>query len=481
MNLIGDPWIPVIFEDGQSSLTGLLDFFEKSSAIQDLTVNPPQRISLMRLLICIVQAALDGPEDEKEWLECQDKIVPESIKYLDEKSELFDLFGDQPFMQIKELKADKTVPLDKLDCCLASGNRSTLFDHEAIPSGRWKTSDLQTINLLTFLNFSTGGKIGQGIWRQNKYNHSTFQAPCIKSAHTFIRGRNILETIYFNLLTKKKIMSFPNGKWGNPVWEIFPKSPDDKGSFENAAETYMGRLVPLSRFINLSEGSETECIISPTFKKYIITHLPSFREPSTTVVISRQEKPYYLPVSSEKHIWRDLSSVLNLAVSNEQGGAVCLQNIRQGMEYFSDSHIDIWVGGLETGDSIAKLNDMVEWNLSLPMELFGETVLIIYQNGVTLAKQGEQALKSGVASYYSDQKVQSKETTGIKKKAAIFYWTFLDNNYQVLINLANEQQELDKWKKLLYSAMHEAYKQTCPHETPRQIQAFTKGKKKLFI
>ena len=205
MNLIGDPWIPVIFEDGQSRLTGLSELFERSSDIRDLTVNPPQRISLMRLLICITQAALGGPADEKEWQECSDSIIKVSMNYLNEKAELFELYGNRPFMQIKGLKADKTVPLDKLDCCLASGHNPTLFDHEATPSGRLQSDAVQALNLLTFLNFSTGGKVGQGIWQQDRYNHSTFQAPCLKSAHTFIRGKNILETIFFNLLTEKKI------------------------------------------------------------------------------------------------------------------------------------------------------------------------------------------------------------------------------------------------------------------------------------
>lgn len=481
MNLTGDPWIPILFENGQNSLVSLVQLFEESRNIRDLTVNPPQRIALMRLIICITQVALDGPEDEKDWKGCRDKIIPACRNYLNKRKEMFELYGPQPFMQIEALSSDKIVPIDKLDCCLASGNNPTLFDHRASISGRTQSPATQALNLITCLNFSTGGKVGQAIWKNNRYSDSTFAAPCIKAMHTLIRGENLHETIFFNLLAKKTIKSFPNGKWGYPVWDFFPRSPDDTDCFENAGKTYLGRLVPLSRFINLSAGNEKECIIGPTFKSFKINHLPAFREPSMTVIQTKKGDPIYLPLSSEKHIWRELGSVINLSVSMEQGGAACLQNIQQVFDFIDDSHIDIWVGGLEVGAQAAKLNDMVEWNLSLPLGLFDDTVLTIYQNGVTLANNGELALKNGVTTYYADQAIAPKEMTGVKKKAAIIYWTILDNNYQLLINIANRQQELDEWKKLIYSAMHKAYRQTCSHETPRQIQAFSKGRMKLFI
>ena len=67
MNLVGDPWIPVIFNDGHSELVSLHDAFARAEEIRDLSATPPQRIALTRLLVCVAQAALDGPTDEADW------------------------------------------------------------------------------------------------------------------------------------------------------------------------------------------------------------------------------------------------------------------------------------------------------------------------------------------------------------------------------------------------------------------------------
>ncbi|RLB87333.1 MAG: type I-E CRISPR-associated protein Cse1/CasA, partial [Deltaproteobacteria bacterium] len=126
MNLIGDPWIPVIFEEGVTRLVSLQELYEKAEVIRDLILNPPQRISVMRLLICISQAALDGPTDEDDWLSCRELIIPESLKYLEARRGKFELFGEQPFLQVKDLDPIDNATLDKLDFGLASGNNPTL-------------------------------------------------------------------------------------------------------------------------------------------------------------------------------------------------------------------------------------------------------------------------------------------------------------------------------------------------------------------
>jgi len=63
MNLVSDPWIPVVMLDKTPRLVSLNEVFRDGETIADLAANPCQRIALMRLLICIAQAALDGPKD----------------------------------------------------------------------------------------------------------------------------------------------------------------------------------------------------------------------------------------------------------------------------------------------------------------------------------------------------------------------------------------------------------------------------------
>ena len=134
MNLVTGDWIPVVFNDGKTKLVGLKELYAKAEKISDLVLNPPQRVSIMRLLICITQAALDGPEDETEWLKCEKQIIPESIQYLESRINKFDLYDEkQPFLQITDLKANKKAKLDLIDSAKASGNNPVIFDHSASP------------------------------------------------------------------------------------------------------------------------------------------------------------------------------------------------------------------------------------------------------------------------------------------------------------------------------------------------------------
>jgi len=118
-------------------------------------------------------------------------------------------------------------------------------------------------------------------------------------------------------------------------------------------------------------------------------YLPGFREPSTTVILNKKNEPYNMRVSTEKHIWRELSSVLHLAKATEAGGAVALKKVHR---LLSDdmSSIDIWVGGI--ANNKAKLLDMVEWNLSLPASMLNSLELAAYKKGVDNANDGSNAL-----------------------------------------------------------------------------------------
>jgi len=473
MNLIGNPWIPVLFNSGDTKLVSLKELYEQSENISDLVLNPPQRISVMRLLICITQAALDGPEDETDWKDCKNRIVDESIKYLEERKDKFELFGDKPFLQIKDLEAEKHAVIDLLDFSKASGNNTVLFDHNAVPEGRDNKNWQKALALLTSLNFSTTGKVGQAKWQNNTFNESTYAAPCIKKSHTFIFGKTILETIFLNLLPKSIIKTLPNSNFGQPVWDNFPKSPNDVSAFENASKTYLGRLVPLSRFIKLDNNPEiTKCIFGPTCKELKFEYLPAFLEPTCTVLKSKKNELFYMRISSDKHIWRDFGAVFSL----DQTGTQTLKNVKKIV--CKKENINIWIGGLETGAQAAKIKDTVEWNFFIPVSQLGETELNKYKEGIGFANNAEFSLKNAVKTFCKELKMESS----LNSKAVPFFWQQLDNKYELLLKIANDvTKPMDEWEKLLYKTMLWAYEFACPKETPRQIQAYVLGKKYLTI
>ena len=486
MNLIGDPWIPVVFQEGQTRTVGLKDLYEQAEKIRDLALTPPQRIAVMRLLICITQVSLNGPEDKDEWLSCKPRIASESLKYLAEQKEKFDLFSETPFMQIKDLEADKSSLLDKLDFGLASGNNKTLFDQSSMPEGRIHPTGWASLQLLTFLNFSTGGKVGQANWYNQKFSASTKAAPALQAAHLFIRGENFCETIWLNLITKEDVPKMPNGVWGKPIWDAFPQFPGDKISIENATQTYLGRLVPLTRFIKLyplEKGNDhvsPSCIIGPPIDTLGFEGPPSYREPSTTVIATQKENQY-LRVSVDKHIWRDLGSVLVIESGSDTGGAITLENLKQ---IDQDRIFDVWVGGLIP--SRADIEDAVEWNLALPAYfLRGDMQFKSYQTNVTLADESARSLSSAVRTYldevnaYKGNDPRSRDArNGIVKRTTSIYWQELDQRYGLLFE---DRQVDDDWRRIIRTALRKAYEQSCVHETPRQIQAFVAGQKRLGL
>lgn len=483
MNLVEDSWIPLLTSAGQKLNLSLAETLRQSSKIVDLAVTPPQRVALMRLLLAIVQAALDGPATIADWRVCKARIVPESLVYLYHWKEKFELRGRSPFMQIHDLAVEtgKEKPLDMLDCRLSSGNNATLFDQAASPSGRIFSDAAIALNLITFLNFSTGGKVGQAVWEQKKYSHSTFAAPCIKAAHTFVLGATLLDTLYCNLLCKKGddfgISTFPNGRWGRPVWEQFPKSVDDKAAFDNAGRTYLGRLVPLSRFVKINDHGR--CIIGPTHKAFKIEHLPVHREPSTTIKRSRKNgEPFYLPLSFEKHMWRELGAILSFK-AGDRGGVPALGKILKAAEMAPGDEVQIWVGGLETGAQAAKLSDMLEWRFRIPLTLLDTSVLQQYGAGVALAEKAEWALAESVKTCFKLLSIESNASP--ISTAKTLFWTRLDRQYDVLIKTvgASSAALSDHWYRILRDTMTDVYDRVCPTKTPRQIEAYTRGLKNL--
>ncbi len=150
MNLTTEAWIPAVWRDGTPVRVSLREAFARGEDLRDLAVRPHERIALMRLLICVAQAALDGPADGDEWESCRPRIAPAAFDYLERWQRAFELFGNgQRFLQVAKLRKpdnkkksataangeDDSTSTSKLDLALATGNNTTLFDN-AGGSGR---------------------------------------------------------------------------------------------------------------------------------------------------------------------------------------------------------------------------------------------------------------------------------------------------------------------------------------------------------
>lgn len=509
MNLTIDPWIPVVRETGEPTLVSLREAFARGHEIRDLAVRPHERIALMRLLICIAQAALDGPDDFDAWKGCRPRIAPGALDYLDRWKAAFELFGDgQRFLQVRDLKKagkeeaeDEGSSVSKLDLALATGNNSTLFDNAGGSSRDWDPPCIAR-NLLATMCFSPCGLIGDAEWNGKNTGRNSKHSPCIAGSmlHAIIRGNGFLETLHMNLLTKSQVdkMLGPNC-WGRPLWERMPASPSDPGAVYNACQTYLGRLVPLSRGVLLDEKLATMTFANG------IEYAPyeAFREVSATIV-TRQRKGVpsrgVLPASLNKSVWRELHALtVRSAAQATNGGPASLENLPE------DRGFDLWVGGAIPNEKGGAVVEVVESVLHVPAAMLADPAQHVYKKGVDHAQRRADQLQDALSLFrlaletnedgmggYQKRlmklKGQDKERLrGLFSAAISQYWTDIEQHVGDLLAVAKNPAPLGAsgawhatpWGKAVWRAALVAYDRACPHETARQIRAYALGRRKL--
>jgi len=501
MNLTTDVWIPIVWNDGKPGTVSVREAFERGHEIQDLAVRPHERIALMRLLICIAQAALDGPADYDDWKACRPRLVSSALEYLNRWRHAFELFGDgQRFLQVANLKQpttesygdDEGNSTSKLDLALATGNNTTLFDN-AGGSERTFTSGELALMLMTFQCFSPGGRIGVALWKGHETSGkgSSDHAPCLAGGmlHALLRGENLVASVYKNLLTKHQAEQlFGKDSWGRPVWELMPQRLADAEAVRNSTRTYLGRLVPLTRAIWLADDCQS--LILANGLEYG-SYADGWREPMATIVTrkisGRVDEPVVLRASIEEAPWRELYALTVKAVSQKPGGPVALQNISEDEQAF-----DLWVGGLVANK--AKPVDTAESVFHIPAAMLKEMSQRVYEMGVGFAKTTEFRVKRAVSIYHKElgddlgRPEMKNRRQQIQGNATAQFWTDIEQAVSRLLEVAAAPKSVGLkfewhktvWGQFVWRAALAAYERACPHETSRQLCAYALGLKTFF-
>lgn len=477
MNLTRDPWIPAVRTDGTRDLFGLDDLFAQAHALRDLVVKPHERIALMRLLLCITQAALDGPADEEAWERCGPLIQPRVRDYLGRWRSKFELFGEgERFLQVFHLlpgkSDDEGNPATKIDLTLATGNNPTVFDNGA-GEVRTVAEARSALNLLAFQCFSPGGRIGVANWngKDTPGKGSSNHAPCAPSSmlHTLLIGGSLLESVRLNLLTHEIICDVPPGALGRPIWEQAPANAGDSAAVENATSTYLGRLVPLARCIRLQPDG-TMMILANGLDYPVF---PAFREASATI-IQRKDGFGLLPASTGRSLWRQLGpiTVRRKSAGDPIAGPLAL------MHDLRSTEVGVWVGALVTDK--AKIEDVVEGFYRVPRSMLDGPGRVAYERGVQYAEASESALIQAVKQFSGELKLGNPPYD----RARQCFWTSVEQSLPALFDVArdlttDEELPKSKWGQAVQCAALEAYRQACPCQTPRQIQAHALGLRRL--
>jgi CRISPR system Cascade subunit CasA len=473
-NLIDSPWIPVRYLDGTFRRVSLATLFCEAAQIADLNAVPHERISLMRLLVCITQAELGAPESPDQWNDFGHDLETRVPAYLHRPDihPHFNLLGEGPrFLQVEVPRNSDPVGSSKLIPHLATGNNSTLLDHEAsLPNRALLLEDLAAA-LLAFQCFYPlygAGYKGRG--------------PCVDGnmIHTLVMGDDLRAAILSNCLTQDYIREyFPKVGMGRPLWELNPTAGD---FIEKATGSYLGRLVPRHRSLWLLDNG-TGFHLAQEGMEY--PRYEQAREASATVVVTKKndvEERRLLPARLEKSIWRDLHmmTVIRQSTNDEARAPLVLHCQVQRL----GSEIAIWSGALVT-DLKAKILDTVESSFSVPYGMFSEHGRILYANGVQHAEVQSNHLYGAVRQYGAAMKNENPPTELAKQH----YWNTLEARSGILLDLVrhldrepvteNFGEGNDPWTQAVRAAAHDAYEKVCPRQTPRQIQAYAAGIKFL--
>lgn len=469
-NLIVNPWIPVrLAEGGRHTLLGLGELFRDAKSIKDLDCAPHERISLLRLLVCITHAALGAPESPEDWEDFGFDLAEKVPAYL-QKPEIkphFNLLGEGPrFLQVNVSQSKEAVDITKLVFHLATGNNPTHFDHEGGSLGRSLPPAHAAMAILTFQNYYPpygAGHKGKG--------------PCVdrNMIHTLLLGENLHHTILQNCLTKDVIRDyFP--EFGKPLWEL-PKGSDFK---RIATKSFLGRLLPRHRSIFLND-SLTGFHIDQQGTEY-----PNFivaREHSSTLKVFKKQDVVQrglVDCKLDRAAWRDLHVFLVIKHASAEEVSAPLNLLVQCRRATTDFRI--WTGGLVT-DGKAKIFDAMESIFTIPSTMFSDEGRARYQKGVEFAESQSWRLKDAVTAFSKELKSESAPVA----KAQHRFWHTLDRESPMLLDLVGKPFSIsypekgNPWGDLVRCAAREAYEATCPRQTPRQIKAFAEGLKKLSV
>ncbi|MFH1395621.1 MAG: type I-E CRISPR-associated protein Cse1/CasA, partial [Candidatus Omnitrophota bacterium] len=324
-NLVDEPWISV----AGYGLVSLAEIFS-NAGLASLGGNPIQKIALLKLLLAIAQTAYT-PKDDADWEQLgADGMAEKCLKYLNDKKDLFWLYGEKPFLQMTSISDAEIQPFGALQVYVATGNTTVLTQSQIETNLRDADKALLVIQMM---GFPLGGKkTDNGIVLSLEYKGKVNEkgkpstgkpGPSIGFMgflHSFLLGETLRETLWLNLFTTENIAElkiFPE-YLGLAPWEKMPAG-EDCSVAKKLKNSYLGRLVPLARFVLLEDAGMhySEGILHASYAEGIT-------DPSVAVDFSKA-KPKVIWTDPERRPWRQLTAVLSFFESSSLQGFDCVQ------------------------------------------------------------------------------------------------------------------------------------------------------------
>lgn len=477
-NLVDEPWIPIV----GSTPVSLRQLFTERGL--ELAGNPIQRIALLKLLLAIAQAAWT-PEDDEAWrLLGIDGMAKHCLDYLDQWRHKFWLYGSEPFLQMPAIKKAAKKTFGEVMPEIATGN-TTRFTQSHVEKAL--ADDQLAVLIVTLMGFALGGKnvdtISLSLGHTKKKSGKAGTHLGHKGyLHHFLKGRDFQESLWFNLLTLDSIKKIGyRNNIGIPPWEKMPEGEICPRA-KSLMNSFMGRLVPLSRFCLLSDDSRlhySDGIEHPS-------HGEGGRDPSVAVNYC-SKKPSAICADPSKRPWRWLSSMLGFlsTISDNLNTQECyqlsqgLKRAREFRELRGESSlpIGIWSAGLKTSSNageqyVSGTDDFVESTIELQLDWLGENWFVQLTSQMKRLEELSKKLNQSVQGYCKEQKADGKKQAN---KACSLYWQCCESEFRALLEACAKGPEALEtlWRKYVEHA-RAAFDTVCPRETARQLDAWSK-------
>jgi len=326
-NLIDEPWIPVVDDEGRTREVGLEELFTSSHTLRALADSSPLSLfSMLRLLLVVAHRIVEGPTGLGHWKKIwhAGRFDENAVKaYFERWRHRFDLFDPEwPFLQVGGFETvTKNVisksPISRLLPELATGNNPTLFDHSFEEHPKPMSGSECARALLVAQTFGLGGgkgptsrRPGQPIFTHPYSSH----APGAGAVAVWVRRDTLYATLVANLVWLKPDRAPPHCSDSNdkPTWE----RDTLRGPTEATPTGYLEVCTWPARYVRVlpeADGRVREMCFA---QGAIIAQDSGFDNPFAFFEVDDKRGKVPVPLNPERAVWRDSSALFAVAGKN---------------------------------------------------------------------------------------------------------------------------------------------------------------------
>ena len=429
-DLLTEPWIPVIDQEGKSSELGILETLGRAHELREIADGSPLVEYGLHRLLCVFLMDAFRPDDifEIEDLLAEGRFDMEKIRdYMqlcEEEGASFDLFDEKrPFLQTpyREEWDKEKKSAAYLDCRIPTGNNHVHFNHleQDVILTYAQAARLLTISSI----FVTAGAQG--------YPSSINAAPPFFS---LIKGKNLFETLVHTLVPIEEIEDFDSV----PVYwrssnSVVPKQKEVRTSW------LYGMLYPARRVLLIPEKDGVHEVYYSQGMNFC--EPANWTDPHVTYRYGKDGRFPWRP-NGKKAVWRNLNDVVDIQGKH----APKILELYTRMQ--TEDHLKISLYGVET--SQASFVDLFSYDLDIPVVLTKEGRAELLQMCIgeceNLAKMiGKAFISHGITAHMADEVVLSYYQLCEAK-----LWNFCGDDLSA--DELDGEKALKNWKLQLYDA-----------------------------